>query len=120
VDVVLDTIGGDYMQKNLKLLKRGGRLVQLAFLQGAKAELNMATLLFNNLRWQGVTLRSQSREMKANLTRQILASCTKWLESGALNVPIHAQFPLQEAQKAHAMMEQNLNSGKIVLKVATL
>lgn len=118
MDVILDTVGGDYMQKNLKLLRRGGRLVQLAFQQSAKAEMNMAPLLLNNLRWQGITLRSQPREFKAMLAHQIRQHCWPWLEDRSLNVPIHAEFPLTEAEKAHALMQQNLNLGKIVLKVA--
>ena len=117
-DVILDIVGGDYMQKNLKLLKRGGRLVQLAFLRGAKAELNLAPLLLNNLSWHGITLRSQSRERKAALVQNALAHCAQWLADRQLAVPLFAEFPLQEAEKAHAAMQQNLNSGKIVLKVA--
>ncbi len=118
VDVILDMVGGDYMQKNLALLRRGGRLVQLAFLRGAKSEMNLAPLLLNQLTWQGITLRSQSSERKAELARALLAACSHWLENKQLTLPISHEFPLVEAQKAHEIMEENLNLGKIVLKVA--
>lgn len=118
VDVVLDMVGGDYMAKNLKLLKRGGRLVQIAFLRGAKAELNLAPLLLNNLRWQGITLRTQPPARKAALIREAWAACEAALVSGALKMPIDTVFPLAEAAKAHERMQQNLNLGKILLKLA--
>lgn len=117
VDVILDMVGGDYMQQNLKLLKRGGRLVQLAFQRGAKAELNMGTLLLQNLRWAGVTLRSQPPERKAAMTRAIIQQYWPWLVEKRLKPVLDSQFTLQNAEKAHERMEQNLNLGKIALEV---
>jgi NADPH2:quinone reductase len=118
VDVILDMVGGDYMPKNLKLLKRGGRLVQLAFQRGAKAEVNMAALLLQNLHWQGVTLRSQTPERKAAMTQAILAQYWPWLAEKRLKPIADSVFPLQNAEKAHERMEQNLNLGKIALEVS--
>lgn len=117
VDVILDMVGGDYMEKNLKLLKRGGRLVQLAFQRGANAEMNMAALLLQNLRWQGVTLRSQPPERKAAMTQEILQQYGPWLTEKRLKPVLDSVFALQNVEKAHERMEQNLNLGKIVLKV---
>lgn len=117
IAVVLDMVGGDYMSANLGLLQRGGRIVQLAFLRGAKAEVNLAPLLINNLTWKGITLRSQTRERKANLAQAIQDHSWLWLEQKRLFPVIDSEFSLREAEKAHQRMEQNLNLGKIVLKV---
>jgi NADPH:quinone reductase-like Zn-dependent oxidoreductase len=119
IDIILDMVGGEAMATHLKLLKRGGRLVQIAFQQGAKAELNMAALLFKNLRWQGITLRNQSRERKADLVRAAWQHCQPWLDARQLVPPLDSEFLLQDAEKAHAKMQQNLHLGKIVLKVGT-
>lgn len=117
-DVILDMVGGDYMQKNLSLLRRGGRLVQIAFLRGARAEMNLAPLLLSQISWQGVTLRSQPPERKSDLIAAALERCGPWLDSRALTVPLDRAFPLREAEKAHQHMEENLNLGKIVLEVS--
>jgi putative PIG3 family NAD(P)H quinone oxidoreductase len=116
-DLILDIVGGPYMQKNITLLKPYGRLVNLAFLQGSKAELNMANLLFKQASWHGMTLRSRAREYKAYLAEQIRANVWGWLEDKVICPYIFTEFPLDEAEKAHATMQQNLNLGKILLKV---
>lgn len=116
VDIVLDIVGGSYFQKNLKLLKPYGRMVSLAFLESAKSEINMAHLLFKQLRWHGLTLRGRSREQKAQLCREIHHHCTDWLKNRQLVPAIQAEFTLKDAKKAHEMMQQNLNLGKILLK----
>ncbi len=115
VDVVLDIVGGEYFQKNLKLLNPYGRMVNLAFLESAKAELNMAALLFKQLSWHGLTLRGRTRQQKAELTQEIKNYCWDWLEQKQVVPAIYAEFPLHDAKKAHEMMHQNLNLGKILL-----
>ena len=116
VDVVLDMVGGDYFQKNLKLLGRGGRMISIAFLRGAKAELNMAPLLMKQISWHGLTLRSRSAQEKALLTQEIRQNCWKWLENRQVIPAIDSEYPLKEAEKALKKIEQNLNLGKILLK----
>lgn len=116
VDVVLDMVGGDYFQKNLKCLKRGGRMVSIAFLRGAKAELNMASLLLKQISWHGLTLRSRSVKEKAILTQEIREHCWGWLENKQVIVPIDSEYSLKDAEKAIKKIEQNLNFGKILLK----
>ena len=116
VDVVLDIVGGDYFNKNLKLLKRGGRMVSLAFLRGAKAEVNMAALLLKQLTWHGLTLRSQPTAFKAQLAQEIRAHAWSWLENGQIKLPLDSEFSLIHANKALEKIEQNLNLGKILLK----
>ena len=117
VEVVLDAIGGDYMQRNLSVLKPGGRLVSIAFLRGPKAELSMGGLLLKNLRWSGVTLRGRSTGQKAEYFRQLQKHFGDAVEKGRIRPLIHASFPLAEAEKAQEMMHQNLNIGKILLQV---
>jgi putative PIG3 family NAD(P)H quinone oxidoreductase len=117
VDVILDMVGGNYMQKNLKLLRRGGRMVSLAFQGGATAEINMASLLFQNLAWYGATLRSQPPEIKAQLITEIRHSLWHFLEQRRITPVMDSLFPLALAEKAHEKMQQNLNIGKIVLEV---
>lgn len=119
-DIILDIVGGDTMQQNLKLLAPKGRLINLAFLAGSKAELNMAYLLFKQASWHGLTLRNRSTAEKANFAKQIHEKCWPWLENKKLLPSIDSEFPLEEAEKAHKRMEQNLNLGKILLKVADL
>ncbi|MDG1287996.1 MAG: NAD(P)H-quinone oxidoreductase [Rickettsiales bacterium] len=116
VDVVLDMIGGDYFQKNLKCLKRGGRMVSIAFLRGAKAELNMAPLLLKQISWHGLTLRSRSTKEKAILAQEIREHCWDWLENRQVIPAIDSEYPLSQAGKAIKKIEQNLNLGKILLK----
>jgi len=118
VNIILDFIGADYYQKNLKLLAPYGRIVSLAFLTGAKAEVNMAPLLLKQASWHGLTLRSRSIAQKAVLAQEIRQHCWQWLEERRLIPQIDSEFPLVEAEKAHKHMEQNLNLGKILLKVA--
>lgn len=119
-DVILDIVGGDYMQMNLKLLKPYGRIVNIAFLRGSKAELNMAHLLFKQASWHGMTLRNRTTEQKAALARQIMQNATPWLLNRQVIPRIDSEFPLKDAEKAHAVMEENLNLGKILLKVSNL
>lgn len=118
VDVVLDYIGGDYVPRNLKALAADGRMVSLAFLRGAKVEqLNLAPLLLKRIRWKGTTLRARSDAQKTAYAAAIRRSLWHYIENGTIQPAIHAVFSLENAEKAHETMEQNLNIGKIVLQV---
>ncbi len=119
-NIILDIVGGEYMQKNLRLLAQYGRIVSLAFLAGSKAEINMAYLLFKQASWHGLTLRSRTAEQKALLASQIREKCWPWLANGQLQPVVDKIFTLEQAEKAHKYMQQNLNIGKILLKVADL
>jgi len=116
VDVVLDMVGGDYFQKNLKLLRPGGRMVSIAFLRGANVGVNLAPMLLKQLSWHGMTLRGRNRQQKAELAAELRNHCWKWLEDRKVVPPIDSEYPLQEAEKALKKLEQNLNLGKILLK----
>jgi len=117
IDCILDFVGGPYIQKNLKLLARNGRLVQIAFLQGSKVDLDCLPILTKNLTFTGSMLRPRSIEEKAALAQALLKNVWPLFAAKKLSVLISAVFPLAEVQKAHEMMESSGHIGKIVLKV---
>lgn len=117
VDVILDIAGGESMQKNLDLLRTKGRLVNIAFMNGAKAPLNMAPLLLKRLSWVGSVLRSRSLEEKAHIARAIREILWPMVEGGVFKPVIDSEFSLENAEKAQKRMEEGLNIGKIALKM---
>jgi NADPH2:quinone reductase len=117
LDCILDIVGGNYIEKNLKLLKTNGRLVQIAFLQGSKVELDCMPILTRSLTFTGSTLRPRPVEEKAAIAQALLKNVWPLLEARKVGTLIHATYPLSEAQKAHELMESSGHIGKIVLKV---
>ena len=117
VDVVLDMVGGEYLQRDIDCLARDGRLVQIGFLGGAKSEINMGPVLQRRLWITGSTLRARSIPEKAAIARAVQEHVWPLLEAGTVRVPIHATFPLQQAAEAHRMMESSSHIGKLVLTV---
>jgi len=117
VDVILDMVGGDYIPRNIAALGPEGRLVQIALLNGAKAEFDMFALMRNRLTITGSTLRPQSVEAKAQIADGLRQSVWPLVEAGRVKPVIHAKFPLAEASRAHHMMEDGDHIGKIVLEV---
>lgn len=117
VDCILDFVGGPYIQKNLRLLARNGRLVQIAFLQGAKVELDCLPILTKNLTFTGSMLRPRSLEEKTAIAEALRKNVWPLFASGNLQVLISGIFPLADAAKAHERMEAESHIGKIILKV---
>lgn len=117
INCVLDFVGATYIQKNLNLLARNGRLVQIAFLQGARIELDCLPILTKNLTFTGSVLRPRSIAEKAVIAQALLENVWPLFALKKLNVLVSAVFPLSEAQKAHELMESSGHIGKIVLKV---
>ena len=117
-DVILDMVGGPYMQRNLKTLADDGRLVQIAFLQGMKAELNMVQLMTRRLTFTGSTLRPQSDIAKARIADELRTHVWPLLASGQVAPVMDQEFALADAASAHARMESSAHIGKIVLKVS--
>ncbi|MCC5970109.1 MAG: NAD(P)H-quinone oxidoreductase [Pararhodobacter sp.] len=117
-DLILDMVGGDYLPRNIKALADDGRLVQIAFLQGPKVELNFAQLMVRRLTITGSTLRPQSVSAKARIAAALEAEVWPLLASGRIAPVMDAEFPLEEASAAHERMESSAHIGKIVLKVA--
>ena len=116
-DVILDMVGGPYIQRNIKALANDGRLVQIAFLQGARAEINFAEVMTRRLTITGSTLRPQSEQAKARIASQVEAQVWPMIARGALKVVLDSEFALTEAPQAHWRIESSGHIGKIVLKV---
>lgn len=117
VDLVLDMVAGPYMQKNMNVLGRDGRYVIIAFLQGSKAELDMRQVLGKRLTITGSTLRPQTIAEKAAIASELENHVLPLLESGVVRPIIDSTFALDDAAKAHALMESSQHLGKIVLEV---
>lgn len=119
VDVILDMVGGDYIQRELKCLATDGRLSIIAFLGGSRISLDMADVLYRRLTITGSTLRPRSIEYKAQIAAALREKVWPLLEQGRIHPVIHQVFPLEQAASAHAMMESGSHVGKIVLHVDT-
>ncbi|CAN5885363.1 NAD(P)H-quinone oxidoreductase [soil metagenome] len=115
VDVVLDVVGGPYLDRNLRALASEGRLVVIGLQGGAKAELDMGWLLTRRLKVMASTLRARSTDEKAQLARRMEAEVWPGFAEGALRPVIHATYPLTDAADAHEVMESGTHIGKLVL-----
>ncbi|MHA7850407.1 NAD(P)H-quinone oxidoreductase [Roseovarius sp.] len=116
-DLILDMVGGDYLPRNVKCLADDGRLVQIAFLQGPKVELNFAQVMMRRLTITGSTLRPQSDQAKAMIAEALRAHVWPLLASGQVAPVMDSEYELANAALAHAHMEKSTHIGKIVLKV---
>lgn len=117
VDVILDMVGGAYINKNIRLLAVNGRLVQIAFLEGSKAEIDALPIMTKRLSFTGSTLRPRSDEDKGAIAQALADKVLPLMEQGRCLPLIHQVFPLEEAAQAHALMESSRHIGKIMLKV---
>ena len=115
IDVVLDHIGGDYVEKHLRLAARGGRIVNIAYLKGARVDIDLMPVLLKWLTLTGSTLRIRSREEKRRLRDAMEARIWPLVVQRRIRPVIHAVFPLAEAARAHAAIE-GPHRGKIVLR----
>ena len=117
VHLILDMVGGAYIEKNIKALVDDGRLVQIAFLKGAKVELNFAQIMTRRLTVTGSTLRPQSDLSKSQIASELLEKIWPLLGTGRINPVINSVFDLNDVSSAHLLMESSKHIGKIVLKV---
>lgn len=115
VDVVLDMVAGDYVNRELSCLAEDGRLVIIALLGGSKATLDMGMVLRRRLTITGSTLRARSVEFKQAIAQQLHQKIWPLLESGQIQPVIYQTFSFAEAAQAHALMESSEHIGKIVL-----
>ena len=115
VDVILDMVGGDYIDKNIRSLADDGRLVNIAYLNGSKAEIDFIRVMMKRLTITGSTLRVRTRAVKAGIARAVEEKCLPLVVSGQVKVLIDSTYPLARAGDAHARMESSQHIGKIVL-----
>ena len=119
VDVIIDTLGAPQLPTHLKLLRKGGRLVSLAMLEGSTAtDLRLGAVLMKHLTISGVTLRSQSATEKAAIIEGVRRQLWPHIATGAIRPFVDMIFPLEQAEKAHQRMQERLHCGKILLEVA--
>jgi NADPH2:quinone reductase len=116
-DVILDMVGGAYVEKNLRAAALDGRIVQIAFLEGSKVDIDLMRLMLRRLTLTGSTLRAQSPEAKARMAKAIEEKVWPLIEAGKLKPVIDSTFPLAEAAAAHARIDDPHHIGKIVLVV---
>jgi NADPH:quinone reductase len=118
VDVVLDMVGGDYVAREVACLADDGRIVIIALLGGAKANVDLGQVLRRRLTITGSTLRPRPVAFKAQIARELRERVWPLLAAGQIKPVIHQTFPLEEAAAAHALMESSAHVGKIMLRVA--
>lgn len=119
VDVVLDVIGGDEIDRNLAAVRPEGTIIQVGLMGGAKSSVTTGLLLVKRVTWVGTTLRSRPIEQKIAVCRRFAAEVLPLFDSGALRPVIYSRFALDDIADAHRQMETNANIGKIVIDVAT-
>ncbi|MFP4404962.1 NAD(P)H-quinone oxidoreductase [Rhodosalinus sp.] len=117
-NLILDMVGGDYIARNLRALAEEGRLVQIAFLQGSKAEINFAPVMLKRQTITGTTLRPQSDLAKARIAASLREHVWPLLEAGRIGPVMDSEFALEDAAEAHARMESSAHIGKIVLRAS--
>jgi len=117
VDVILDMVGGDYVDRELKCLADDGRIVLIAFLCGSRANLNLNEILRRRLVVTGSTLRPRPVEFKGAIAAKLREKVWPLVEAGRIRPVIYETFPLDQAARAHELMESGRHIGKIVLVV---
>ncbi|WP_099827038.1 NAD(P)H-quinone oxidoreductase [Oceaniglobus indicus] len=117
-NLILDMVGGSYIARNIKALADDGRLVQIAFLESPKADLNFAQIMVRRLTVTGSTLRPQSDLTKARIAEALRREIWPMLASGRIHPVMDEEFALEDAARAHARMESSTHIGKIVLRIA--
>jgi NADPH2:quinone reductase len=117
VNCILDMVGGPYIEKNLRSLAPEGRLVQIAFKQSSRAEIDCMPIMLKRLTFTGSTLRPRTVEEKAAIALALQKNVWPLLEARKIRAVIHAVFPLEDAGKAHTLMESSAHIGKIMLRV---
>jgi putative PIG3 family NAD(P)H quinone oxidoreductase len=115
VDIILDMVGGDYVQRNIKVAAPGARIINIAFLQGSKVEIDLMPVMLKQLVLTGSTLRSQPLSQKSQIAAGVRQDMWPLVEAGQLVPVIHQVFALNHASEAHRLMESSQHMGKIIL-----
>ncbi|MFD8805271.1 NAD(P)H-quinone oxidoreductase [Streptomyces sp. NPDC059597] len=114
-DVVLDVVGGSYLERNVRSLAPDGRLVVFGLQDGLEANLNLAELVFKRASVHGTTLRTRSKEQKAEIVAEVREQVWPMIESGAVQLVVDRRLPMSQAAEAHRLMEEGGHIGKILL-----
>ena len=117
VNVILDMVGGDYIQRNFSAAAKDGRIVNIAFLQGNKVQVDFMPLMLKRLTLTGSTLRAQSAQVKAVIARELEENVWPLINNKIIEPVIDSVFPLDQVSAAHMRMESNQHIGKVILEV---
>ena len=117
VDVVLDTVGKNYVEQHLEILNQNSRWQLIGLLSGIKSEIDLSKILKKNIQLKGFTLRNKSTSFKAELAEQIKDKFGDYLNDGSIRPVIDSVFPIQNAEEAHQRIKSNLVKGKVILTV---
>ena len=117
VNVILDMVGGDYIQRNFSAAAKDGRIVNIAFLNGSKIELDLMPVMLKRLTLTGSTLRAQSPQIKADIAQELRRQVWPLLNAKKIKPVIDSIFSFEDVAKAHERMESNQHIGKIVLSL---
>ncbi|MDJ0878126.1 MAG: NAD(P)H-quinone oxidoreductase [Halieaceae bacterium] len=115
IDVILDMVGGDYVDRNIQLAAVDGRIVNIAYLQGSQVSANLMPVMLKRLQLTGSTLRAREPEFKAALVAEVRARAWPWLDDQILQPVIHQVFSFAEVSEAHRVMEASTHIGKLIL-----
>lgn len=116
-DVILDMVGGDYIERNIAVAALDARIVSIAFLRGARVSLNFMPVMLKRLTLTGSTLRPLTGEVKATIAGQLQEHIWPILSAGKMTPLVTAQYPMEDVAKAHTLMESHDLIGKIILKI---
>ena len=116
VDVILDIVGGEYFQKNINILNKHGRLINIAYLKGSKVEVDLIPIMLKRLSVSGSTLRVRSNKEKLEIANHLRENIWPLIENGTIELFIDKKYEYIDVKDAHKYMENNKNIGKILLK----
>ncbi|MFI5856199.1 zinc-binding dehydrogenase [Streptomyces parvulus] len=114
-DVILDVVGGDYLERNVDSLAVDGRLVVIGLQKGLDGRLNLADIVFKRASVHGTTLRTRSKEYKAEVVAEVQKNIWPMIESGAVRLVVDRTVPMADAAEGHRLMEAGGHLGKILL-----
>ncbi len=114
-DIVVDFMGGDYVERNFKAARADARIIQLAFALGSKVEVNLMPVMLKRLTYTGSTLRTRPPEFKARIASELLEKVWPHIEAGRIRLVTNRTFALEQASEAHATMQSATHTGKILL-----
>lgn len=119
VDVVLDVVGGDEVDRNLRVVATKGTIVQVGLMGGASTQVNVGAILAKRVRWIGTTLRARPIEEKVAVTQRFIAEMLPLFDDGRLRPIIDSRYPFAEIAQAHDHMASNANTGKILIDIGS-
>jgi putative PIG3 family NAD(P)H quinone oxidoreductase len=119
VDVVLDVVGGDEVDRNLRVVATKGTIVQVGLMGGASTQVNVGALLAKRVRWIGTTLRARPLEEKVAVTQRFIAEMLPLFDAGILRPIVDSRFAFADIARAHELMASNANTGKILIDIGS-